>query len=119
MGNQRILPCVRRLRLHYISAWATIFRGHSFSRGEDQSSTAERLADRSELTGIMQGHKETTVSAGHGSPGRYRRSDSPVGYIWVALLCDQSGLARSHNSSSTFGNRYGPVPERGIITATG
>jgi hypothetical protein len=70
-----------------------IFRGHSFSRGEDQSSTAERLADRSELTGIMQDHKDTTVCAGHGSHGRYRRSDSPVGSISGVALLDENQLA--------------------------
>jgi hypothetical protein len=63
-----------------------LFRGHPFRRGDDQSPSLKRMADRSGLAGIMQEHIEATVCAGHSSPRRFRRSDSPVGSISGAAL---------------------------------
>jgi hypothetical protein len=79
--------CVRRWRLHYISAWATIFPFEAtlFRRGHDQSASLKRMADRSGLAGIMQEHIEATVCAGHSSPRRFRRSDSSRLNIWARL----------------------------------
>jgi hypothetical protein len=78
--DERILMCVKRWRLHYISAWATIFSFGAtiFRRGDGQFPSLKRMADRSMLAGIMQEHIEATVCAGHGSPRRYPCSVSPV-----------------------------------------
>jgi hypothetical protein len=84
VGDERILVCVKR---HYISAWATIFTFEAtlFRRGDDQSPSLKRMADRSRLAGIMQEHIEATMCADHSSPRRFRRRDSSRINIWARL----------------------------------
>jgi hypothetical protein len=75
VGDERILMCVKRWRLHYIGAWATIFSFEATLSEEVMTMIFSYEATLSEKIGckIRVGrnnteHKETTVCAGHGSP---------------------------------------------------